>query len=190
MMIGGELAFYLNPKAKGLEEKLVQFYAANLALGLEYLHSHHVIHRDLKPENVLLDEHGYAKLTDFNVAVELTEEPYTITGFCGTRPYIAPEVYRKEAYAYEVDMWSLGILLYQVIERGRGSERKRSRKDLFLRVEIIMNVFLFIYLFSFCLVSCRGAVKRAKPPPYGSKNITRKWAAWKFTRERMEKLTK
>lgn len=64
---GGEL-FSLLDKQGRLPESAARFYAAQLVLGLEYLHSQHIIYRDLKPENVMIDAEGYVKLTDFGLS--------------------------------------------------------------------------------------------------------------------------
>jgi protein kinase A len=67
MVQGGELFRYLDQKGR-LPEKTVCFYAANVYLALDHLHSKGVIHRDLKPENLLIDPDGYIKLVDFGFA--------------------------------------------------------------------------------------------------------------------------
>eukprot|EP00008_Paramoeba_atlantica_P006004 CAMPEP_0201483954 /NCGR_PEP_ID=MMETSP0151_2-20130828/8154_1 /ASSEMBLY_ACC=CAM_ASM_000257 /TAXON_ID=200890 /ORGANISM="Paramoeba atlantica, Strain 621/1 / CCAP 1560/9" /LENGTH=545 /DNA_ID=CAMNT_0047867357 /DNA_START=8 /DNA_END=1642 /DNA_ORIENTATION=+ len=113
MMIGGELAFYLIGK-KTIQEQKVKFYATNVLFGLQYLHSQRIVHRDLKPENLLMNDQGYLCLTDFNVALNLNEEGKA-KGFAGTRAYIAPEIYKQEEYGPEVDLWSLGVILYLLI---------------------------------------------------------------------------
>ena len=59
------------PSPPSLKESIIRFYMANILLGLQYLHSCKVIHRDIKPPNILLDENGYASLTDFNIAAQL-----------------------------------------------------------------------------------------------------------------------
>ncbi len=67
-----------------LSEKVIQFYAANLALAIDYLHTNNIIHRDLKPENILLDELGYLILTDYGVSASFSKKR---NSFVGTRLY-------------------------------------------------------------------------------------------------------
>eukprot|EP00008_Paramoeba_atlantica_P002731 CAMPEP_0201481676 /NCGR_PEP_ID=MMETSP0151_2-20130828/5941_1 /ASSEMBLY_ACC=CAM_ASM_000257 /TAXON_ID=200890 /ORGANISM="Paramoeba atlantica, Strain 621/1 / CCAP 1560/9" /LENGTH=376 /DNA_ID=CAMNT_0047863999 /DNA_START=221 /DNA_END=1351 /DNA_ORIENTATION=+ len=116
MMIGGELNYYLNLKENrnGLDESTVKFYASNIILGLEYLHRQRYLHRDIKPGNLLLNEKGYASLTDFNVAIQLNENG-RVTGYAGTRPYMAPEVLKREEYGPAIDLWSLGIVIFELL---------------------------------------------------------------------------
>lgn len=63
----GELFFHLRKERKFLESK-ARFYAAEITLALEYLHSHGIIYRDLKPENILIGEDGHIKIADFNLS--------------------------------------------------------------------------------------------------------------------------
>ncbi|XP_068945902.1 ribosomal protein S6 kinase-related protein [Petaurus breviceps papuanus] len=92
-------------------EAAVRLFAAELALGVGYLHDLGIVHRDLKMENILLDERGHLKLTDFGLSRHLPqgERAYTI---CGTLQYMAPEVLSGGPYNHVVDWWSLGILLF------------------------------------------------------------------------------
>ncbi|XP_051848272.1 ribosomal protein S6 kinase-related protein isoform X8 [Antechinus flavipes] len=92
-------------------EASVRLFAAELALGVGYLHDLGIVHRDLKMENILLDERGHLKLTDFGLSRHLPqgERAYTI---CGTLQYMAPEVLRGGPYNHVADWWSLGILLF------------------------------------------------------------------------------
>jgi serine/threonine kinase 32 len=115
LMLGGDLRFHLD-RLGCLPEEHVQFYAAQLALSLHYLHSRNIIHRDLKPDNILLDERGHAHLTDFNIAVRLSRQrKRPLMSVAGSLAYISPEILQKQGYTYSVDWWSLGIVIYELL---------------------------------------------------------------------------
>lgn len=108
---GGEL-FSLLRKSQRFPNPVAKFYAAEVTLALEYLHSHNIIYRDLKPENILLDRNGHVKITDFGFAKEVITVTWTL---CGTPDYIAPEVITTKPYNKSVDWWSLGILIFEML---------------------------------------------------------------------------
>ena len=88
----------------------MRFYACEIILALEYLHSHNVLYRDLKPENVLLDGKGHVLLADFGLCKVL--ESCRTASFCGTLEYMPPEILASKGHDLSADWWSLGILLY------------------------------------------------------------------------------
>lgn len=112
-MKGGEMFQHLR-KLKRFSEPQAKFYAACVTLGLGHLHTKNYIYRDLKMENVLLDEKGYAKLTDFGLAKFIQKEEKALT-FCGTPEYLAPEVILGKGHNRPADWWSLGILIYEML---------------------------------------------------------------------------
>jgi serine/threonine protein kinase len=83
---GGDLFQHLT-KSKQFDEDRVRFYAAQIALAIDHLHSFGIIYRDLKPENILLDDEGYVKIVDFGMAKHLIEGEKTMS-FCGTPEYL------------------------------------------------------------------------------------------------------
>ncbi|KAI4169830.1 MAG: hypothetical protein LQ343_005379 [Gyalolechia ehrenbergii] len=97
---------------KRFPNPVAKFYAAEVTLALDYLHSRHIIYRDLKPENLLLDRHGHLKITDFGFAKEVPDITWTL---CGTPDYLAPEVVSSKGYNKSVDWWSLGILIFEML---------------------------------------------------------------------------
>lgn len=110
---GGELYKYFLQKRR-FPEHQVRFYGAQIAMAIGYLHGRGIAHRDLKLENILINENGYLKLIDFGLAKELQGNQQTTT-FCGTPEYLAPEVVAQTGHNKNVDWWSLGILLYEML---------------------------------------------------------------------------
>ncbi|OAQ36780.1 kinase-like protein [Linnemannia elongata AG-77] len=113
LMLGGDLRFHLE-RAGPMREDVVRFYVAELALALDALHARRIIHRDLKPDNVLLDEHGHAHLTDFNIAVYFNPNK-PLMSIAGSMAYMAPEVLLRKGYFESVDWWSLGVVMFELL---------------------------------------------------------------------------
>jgi len=112
---GGELFYHLRNKGR-FTENLGKFYLIQILLAIEFLHSHRIIYRDLKPENIVLDNNGYIKLTDFGLAKDnITDDSGCTQTFCGTPEYLAPEIIRGDKYGKSVDVWCMGILLYEML---------------------------------------------------------------------------
>lgn len=109
---GGELFTFLRRSGR-FPNHVARFYAAEVTLAFEYLHSKNVVYRDLKPENLLLDSHGHIRITDFGFA-KLIPENITWT-LCGTPDYLAPEIIQSKGYGKAVDWWALGILIYEMV---------------------------------------------------------------------------
>ncbi|KAJ6216879.1 hypothetical protein RDWZM_008036 [Blomia tropicalis] len=112
--LGGELWAILRDKGS-FDEQSARFYVACMIEAFDYLHSRHIIYRDLKPENMLLDQTGYAKLTDFGFAKRLHPPGRKTWTFCGTPDYVAPEVILSRGHDHSADYWSLGILMYELL---------------------------------------------------------------------------
>ena len=103
-------------RRKRLLEFEAQYYIYQIVESLRYLHRNRVIHRDLKLGNLFLSEKLEIKLGDFGLAARLefdNEKRHTV---CGTPNYLAPEVLNnRTGHSYEVDVWSLGVVLYALI---------------------------------------------------------------------------
>lgn len=103
-------------RRKRLHELEVQCYTQQIIHALKYLHSHRIIHRDLKLGNLFLNDKMEIKLGDFGLATKLDFDGEKKRTICGTPNYIAPEVLEgKSGHSYEVDIWSLGVIIYTLI---------------------------------------------------------------------------
>ena len=111
-MQGGTL-FSLIRKHKGFEEKEAFKYFIQVCSAIYFLHENGYAHRDLKPENLLLDDKGNLKLCDFGWCVDVSSGERAT--FCGTYEYMAPEIVKEIPYDQSIDIWSLGVLLYELI---------------------------------------------------------------------------
>ena len=103
-------------RRKRLTELEVQCYMVQILNSLKYLHSHRVIHRDLKLGNLFLSDKMEIKVGDFGLATKLEFEGERKRTICGTPNYIAPEILEgKNGHSYEVDIWSLGVIMYTLL---------------------------------------------------------------------------
>jgi len=108
---GGEL-FTLLRKSQRFPNPVAKFYAAEVALALDYLHGLEIIYRDLKPENLLIAADGHIKITDFGFAKLVPDVTWTL---CGTPDYLAPEIIQGKAYNKSVDWYALGVLIFEML---------------------------------------------------------------------------
>ncbi|KAM3139019.1 hypothetical protein pb186bvf_008830 [Paramecium bursaria] len=108
----GNLYNYVQRKKK-LDEKEACKYFVQTCKSLQYLHENNVFHRDIKPENLLLDSNFDVKLCDFGWCAENIHLKRKT--FCGTYEYMAPEIVSDIAYDFTIDIWSVGVLLYELL---------------------------------------------------------------------------
>ena len=115
-----------------------RFYAAETLLGLEHLHEQRILYRDLKPENVLICASGHIKLCDFGLAavgISASATHISASGrpvLVGTTEYMAPEVVRQQTCGQAVDLWALGVLLFEMMT-GEAPWHHKEQKELQVR---------------------------------------------------------
>ena len=103
-------------RRKRLKEIEVQCYSLQIIRALKYIHNHRIIHRDLKLGNLFLTSKLELKLGDFGLAAKLEYDGQKRKTVCGTPNYIAPEILeKKNGHSYEVDIWSLGVVMYTML---------------------------------------------------------------------------
>lgn len=110
---GGDLSNLI--KKGKIPEIQVKAYMKQLSNAFKYLINKNIVHRDIKPQNLLLsNEQQIIKMTDFNFARELNDNDLSKT-FCGTPLYMAPEIILKCDYSTKADLWSLGLVMYEMV---------------------------------------------------------------------------
>ena len=128
----GNLFELLSKEKNGFSEYKAFEYFIQVVNAVYYLHNNNIIHRDIKPENILIGDDNKIKLCDFGWAKELTLENRST--FCGTVEYMAPEIVENENYDYSVDIWSLGILLYELLY-GHSPFKANNTKNIILNIK-------------------------------------------------------
>ena len=122
-------------KAQKFDERTTAQILRETISALQYLHSFNppIIHRDIKPENLLLNENGRVLLADYGWSNFKKDEDVRKT-FCGTPEYIAPEMLRKEAHDHRIDIWSVGVLMFELLA-GYSPFSAKSNNDLYYNIK-------------------------------------------------------
>ncbi|CAN1828753.1 Serine/threonine-protein kinase ATG1t [Linum perenne] len=113
---GGDLAAYVRNHGR-VQENTARRFMQQLGAGLEVLNSHSIVHRDLKPENILLtgkSDDLVLKIADFGLSRRMHPGNHAET-VCGSPLYMAPEVLQFHRYSSKVDMWSIGAILFELL---------------------------------------------------------------------------
>ena len=129
----GNLYDLITKEKNGFSEYKAFEYFIQVVNAVYYLQNNNIIHRDIKPENILIGEDNKIKLCDFGWAKELSLENRST--FCGTVEYMAPEIVGSENYDYGVDIWSLGILLYELLY-GHSPFKANNTKNVIINIKL------------------------------------------------------
>lgn len=108
----GDLSMFLNNKK--IKEKYVKNYMRQIKDGLEYLYDKKILHRDLKPQNILVSKENTLVITDFGFA-RYFDNDIMLQTICGSPLYMAPEILLKKRYNNSSDLWSVGVILYEML---------------------------------------------------------------------------
>lgn len=110
---GGNLSNFINKNKDNFDEQIIKSFFRQIIKGIQYLHDNKIIHRDIKPDNVLVDD-GCIKICDFGLS-KIFSGLKKINSVCGSPLYMAPELFRDKCYNFAIDIWSSGVLLYELI---------------------------------------------------------------------------
>lgn len=124
----------LHKRRKALSEPEARYFLRHVILGCQYLHTSKVIHRDLKLGNLFLNDDMEVKIGDFGLATRIEYDGERKKTLCGTPNYIAPEVLIKKGHSYEVDIWSIGCIMYTLLV-GKPPFETSSLKDTYARIK-------------------------------------------------------
>jgi len=101
-------------KGEGVPPVHLSCMVQQIINGLAHLHTRHLLHRDIKPHNILHNSRGEVKLTDFGIARDLDATEAVAATFVGTLTYMAPERCMGEDYSLAADVWSVGMVIYEL----------------------------------------------------------------------------
>jgi len=124
----------LHKRRKAITEPESRYFVHQILLGCKYLHDNKIIHRDLKLGNVFLNDSMEVKIGDFGLATKVDYDGERKKTLCGTPNYIAPEVLGKKGHSYEVDVWSIGCILYTLLV-GKPPFETQTLKDTYTRIK-------------------------------------------------------
>ena len=114
---GGTLGQYFKKKNFNFSERQASSIMNQIANGVKYLHKYGIVHRDLKPDNIMItqqNDFGIIKIMDFGLSKIVSTQEKMVDGY-GTLSYVAPEVLLRTPYNKEVDIWSMGVILYYML---------------------------------------------------------------------------
>ncbi|KAF2896488.1 hypothetical protein ILUMI_09691 [Ignelater luminosus] len=124
----------LHKRRKTVTEPETRFYMKQILSGVHYLHHSKIIHRDLKLGNLFLNDELQVKIGDFGLAARIEYDGERKKTLCGTPNYIAPEILNKKGHSFEVDIWSIGCIMYTLL-LGKPPFETNSLKETYSRIK-------------------------------------------------------
>jgi NIMA (never in mitosis gene a)-related kinase len=101
-------------RGKPLPEAQILDWFTQITLGMKHIHDRKIIHRDLKGLNIFLTKKGIVKIGDFGISKVLASTMAKAKTCVGTPYYLSPEVVQSNLYSYSTDVWSMGVMLYEL----------------------------------------------------------------------------
>jgi len=139
---GGHLGGYIERKNFNISEKRAANIMHQLASAVKYLHNFGILHRDLKPENIMLvdaSEDAFVKVMDFGLSKIIGPTERLADGF-GSLSYVSPEVLIRKPYDKQIDIWSLGIILYHMLSGSLPFDDKDDNEELIANMIVFNEV--------------------------------------------------
>ena len=140
LLKGGTLREWIKKhKNENISEEKSSLIIKNILLAISYLHNKNICHRDIKPENIMFKDNSdinSLKLIDFGLSVKNFDD-YGEQTYCGTFIYMAPEQLENTFYSKIIDIWSIGIILYELLNKG---EHPFYIKGITKKSELIKNI--------------------------------------------------
>lgn len=114
---GGDLNQRIKEAVSPFPEDRVLFWFTQICLAIKHIHDRKILHRDLKSQNIFLMNNDFVKLGDFGIARVLNKTSELANTIVGTPYYLSPEIIENKPYNFKSDIWSLGVLLYEMMAR-------------------------------------------------------------------------
>ena len=171
----GTLSKWLKNMKKIREEDASKILSAVLS-AVEYMHSQKICHRDIKPDNIMFSEENdlsSIKIIDFGLSAQHLNY-LSNNDYCGTFIYMAPEQIEKKLYHYSVDIWSIGILMYMLLNNGMHPFYQKNEKEEDFIKKIKIGKLNFINKLSYMAKHLNHKLYEANPSWRYSANLAMK----------------
>ena len=125
----------MHKRRRSVTEPELRYFVKQIALACRFLHDKNIVHRDLKLGNLFLNDSMELKVGDFGLATRIGHQGERKLTLCGTPNYIAPEILTKKGHGYEVDVWSLGCIVYTLLV-GRPPFETNDLKETYKKIKM------------------------------------------------------